>query len=107
MAISFFKNKRAVAGLVIVVLIMFFAIFGPMMNSYSYKDIISVTSAEGKQIVAKGIGPIITQVMFFIPTAIFTEAFLSFVGVGIVLPECSIGSLIEAGFNFCFPLPRA
>ena len=44
-------------------------------------------------------GPIITQVMFSIPTAIFTEAFLSFVGVGIVIPECSIGSLIEDGFN--------
>ena len=264
-AVSFFKNKRAVAGLVIVALIMFFAIFGPMMNSYSYKDIVSVTNAEGKQIVAKGIGPqisgilqgsgqnvelfaehtflfgtddvgrdlwtrtwdgarvsliiafvtividmiigmsyglisgffggmadnimqriveisnsvprlvivsvlaifmpkgmflvivallltewigmskisraemlklkeqeyvlasrtlgagsfhiifrqilpntigpIITQVMFSIPTAIFTEAFLSFVGVGIVLPECSIGSLIEAGFNNITTLP--
>lgn len=264
-AISFFKNKRAVAGLVIVALIMFFAIFGPMMNSYSYKDIISVTSAEGKQIVAKGIGPqisgliqgsgqnvelfaehtflfgtddvgrdlwtrtwdgarvsliiafvtividmiigmsyglisgffggmvdnimqriveisnsvprlvivsvlaifmpkgmflvivallltewigmskisraemlklkeqeyvlasrtlgagsfhiifrqilpntigpIITQVMFSIPTAIFTEAFLSFVGVGIVLPQCSIGSLIQAGFDNITTLP--
>jgi len=45
------------------------------------------------------VGPIITQVMFSIPTAIFTEAFLSFVGVGIVLPECSVGSLIEDGFN--------
>ena len=29
--------------------------------------------------------------MFSIPTAIFTEAFLSFVGVGIMLPECSVG----------------
>lgn len=264
-AISFFRNKRAVTGLVIVALIMFFAIFGPMMNSYGYKDIISVTSAEGKQIVAQGIGPqisgvlqgsgrnaelftdhtflfgtddvgrdlwtrtwdgarisliiafvtividmiigmsyglisgffggmvdnimqriveisnsvprlvivsvlaifmpkgmflvivallltewigmskisraemlklkeqeyvlasrtlgagsfhiifrqilpntigpIITQMMFSIPTAIFTEAFLSFVGVGIVLPECSIGSLIEAGFNNITTLP--
>ena len=37
--------------------------------------------------------------MFSIPTAIFTEAFLSFVGVGIVLPQCSIGTLIEDGFN--------
>ncbi len=62
-AISFFRNKRAVAGLVIVALIMFFAIFGPMMSSYSYKDIISVTSAEGKQIVAKGIGPQISGVL--------------------------------------------
>ncbi|MBQ9442305.1 MAG: ABC transporter permease [Selenomonadaceae bacterium] len=52
-----------------------------------------------KQILPNTIGPIITQVMFSIPVAIFTEAFLSFVGVGIVLPQCSIGSLIEAGFN--------
>lgn len=263
-AISFFRNKRAVVGLVIVVLIIFFAIFGPMMNSYAYDTIVSVTTEEGKEIVARGIspqipgvisgggstglfadqvflfgtddlgrdlwtrtwhgarisliiafvtiiidmiigmsyglisgffggmtdnimqrvveignsvprlvivsvlaifmpkgmglvivallltewigmskisraemlklkeqeyvlasrtlgagsfhiifkeilpntiGPIITQVMFSIPTAIFTEAFLSFVGVGIVLPQCSIGSLIEDGFNNITTLP--
>lgn len=264
-AISFFRNKRAVVGLVIVLLIMFFAAFGPVMNLYNYDTIVSVTSEEGKQIVARGIGPqisgiiqgsgknaelfadhtflfgtddmgrdlwtrtwegarvsliiafvtiiidmiigmsyglisgffggmtdnimqriveignsvprlvivsvlaifmpkgmvlvivallltewigmskiaraemlklkeheyvlasrtlgagsfhiifkeilpntigpIITQVMFSIPTAIFTEAFLSFVGVGIVLPQCSIGSLIEAGFNNITTLP--
>ena len=264
-AVSFFKNRRAVAGLIIVVLIVFFAAFGPIMNGYAYDDIVSVTSAEGKQIVAKGIGPqvsgvlqgsgqnvelfqdhtflfgtddlgrdlwtrtwqgarislliafitividmivgmsyglisgffggmadnvmqrivevansiprlvivsvlaifmpkgmtlvivallltewigmskisraemlklkeqeyvlasrtlgagsfhiifkeilpntigpIITQVMFSIPTAIFTEAFLSFVGVGIVKPQCSIGSLIEDGFNNITTLP--
>ena len=45
------------------------------------------------------IGPIITQVMFSIPTAIFTEAFLSFVGLGIPVPRCSLGSLISEGFN--------
>ena len=58
-----------------------------------------------KQILPNTIGPIITQVMFSIPVAIFTEAFLSFVGVGIVLPQCSIGSLIEAGFNNVTILP--
>ena len=264
-AVSFFKNRRAVAGLIIVVLMVFFAAFGPVMNGYAYDDIVSVTSAEGKQIVANGIGPqvsgvlqgsgqnvelfqdhtflfgtddlgrdlwtrtwqgarislliafvtividmivgmsyglisgffggmadnvmqrivevansiprlvivsvlaifmpkgmtlvivallltewigmskisraemlklkeqeyvlasrtlgagsfhiifkeilpntigpIITQVMFSIPTAIFTEAFLSFVGVGIVKPQCSIGSLIEDGFNNITTLP--
>ena len=57
------------------------------------------------QILPNTIGPIITQVMFSIPTAIFTEAFLSFVGVGIVLPQCSIGSLIEDGFNNITTLP--
>ena len=57
------------------------------------------------QILPNTIGPIITQVMFSIPTAIFTEAFLSFVGVGIMLPQCSIGSLIESGFNNITTLP--
>ena len=57
------------------------------------------------QILPNTIGPIITQVMFSIPVAIFTEAFLSFVGVGIVLPQCSLGSLIEAGFNNITVLP--
>ena len=51
------------------------------------------------------VGPVITQVMFSIPTAIFTEAFLSFVGVGIMLPQCSVGSLIEDGFNNITTLP--
>ena len=50
-----------------------------------------------KEILPNIIGPIITQVMFSIPTAIFTEAFLSFVGLGI--PQCSLGSLISEGFN--------
>lgn len=45
------------------------------------------------------IGQIITQLMFTIPTAIFTEAFLSFVGLGIPVPQCSLGSLINDAFN--------
>ncbi|MBQ6366195.1 MAG: ABC transporter permease [Oscillospiraceae bacterium] len=58
-----------------------------------------------KDVLPNTIGPIITQVMFSIPTAIFTEAFLSFVGVGIMLPQCSVGSLIEDGFNNITTLP--
>ena len=242
-AIHFFRNKRAVTGLVIVLLIVFFAVFGPMMSRYGYKDIVSITTkvnGRNRQITAGGlapripwlhkllggeayedqfadrtfifgtddmgrdlwtrtwhgarvslliafitilidmivgmsyglvsgyfggvtdnimqrfvevansvprlvivsvlaifmkkgmglvivallltewigmskiaraemlpniIGPIITQVMFSIPTAIFTEAFLSFVGVGIVLPQCSVGTLIEDGFNNITTLP--
>lgn len=53
-----------------------------------------------KEVLPNIIGPIITQVMFSIPTAIFTEAFLSFVGLGIPVPQCSLGSLISEGFNF-------
>ncbi len=52
-----------------------------------------------KEVLPNIIGPVITQVMFSIPTAIFTEAFLSFVGLGIPVPQCSLGSLISEGFN--------
>ena len=52
-----------------------------------------------KEAVPNIVGPVITQVMFSIPTAIFTEAFLSFVGLGIPVPNCSLGSLISEGFN--------
>lgn len=40
-------------------------------------------------------GPIIVNLTFMIPKAIFTEAFLSFVGVGISAPVASLGTLIQ------------
>lgn len=40
-------------------------------------------------------GPIIVNLTFMIPKAIFTEAFLSFVGVGISAPAASLGTLIQ------------
>ncbi len=45
------------------------------------------------------IGQLITNTMFSIPNAIFTEAFLSFVGLGIPEPMCSLGSLISYAFK--------
>jgi oligopeptide transport system permease protein len=35
--------------------------------------------------------------MFTIPSAIFAEAFLSFIGLGIQVPQASLGSLIDSG----------
>jgi oligopeptide transport system permease protein len=52
-----------------------------------------------REVLPNIIGQIITQLMFSIPTAIFTEAFLSFVGLGIPVPQCSLGSLINDAFN--------
>ena len=52
-----------------------------------------------KEVLPNTIGQLITQLMFSIPTAIFTEAFLSFVGLGIPVPQCSLGSLISEAFN--------
>ena len=40
---------------------------------------------------------IIIQTMFSIPTAIFFEAFLSFIGIGIPAPNASLGTLMNDG----------
>ena len=53
-----------------------------------------------KDLIPNTVSVIVINVMFTIPSAIFTEAFLSFVGLGIPVPQCSLGSLISDGFNF-------
>ena len=50
-----------------------------------------------KHLIPNSLGPIIVNLMFTIPSAIFAEAFLSFIGLGIQVPEASLGSLIDAG----------
>ncbi len=42
-------------------------------------------------------GLLITSMTFAIPQAIFTEAFLSYIGLGIASPECSLGLLAKSG----------
>src|SRR5699024_8356326 len=49
---------------------------------------------------------IIIQVMFSIPTAIFFEAFLSFIGIGIPAPNASLGTLINDGYKTFRFLPH-
>lgn len=46
------------------------------------------------------VGQIITQTMFSIPSAIFTEAFLAFVGLGIPAPLASLGTMINDAYKF-------
>ncbi|WP_251553617.1 ABC transporter permease [Neobacillus muris] len=45
------------------------------------------------------IGLIVINMMFTIPSAIFTEAFLSFIGLGLQEPHASLGVLINDGFK--------
>lgn len=52
-----------------------------------------------KHLMPNVMGPIIVTTMFTIPSAIFTEAFLSFIGLGIRPPEASLGSLVNDGFK--------
>lgn len=44
-------------------------------------------------------GVVIINTMFTIPSAIFFEAFLSFIGLGLQAPQVSLGTLIEDGFQ--------
>ena len=48
-----------------------------------------------RHLILNSMGPIIVTVTLMIPQAIFTEAFLSFVGVGISAPQASWGTLAQ------------
>lgn len=50
-----------------------------------------------RHILPNAIGPIITQATFAVPSAIFTESFLAYLGLGIQAPEPSIGVLLAEG----------
>jgi oligopeptide transport system permease protein len=52
-----------------------------------------------REILPNTLGQIITSMMFSIPNAIFTEAFLAFIGLGVPLPRASLGSLISDAFK--------
>lgn len=51
-------------------------------------------------------GIIIIQTVFSIPSAIFFEAFLSFIGLGIPAPSASLGTLINDGYKTFRFLPH-
>lgn len=52
-----------------------------------------------KQLFPNMLGIIIVNMMFTIPSAIFTEAFLSFIGLGLQEPLASLGMLINDGYQ--------
>ena len=51
-------------------------------------------------------GQVITMSMFSIPSAIFTEAFLAFIGLGLQAPMASVGSLISDGYKSMTIMPH-
>lgn len=56
-----------------------------------------------RHILPNTVGVIITRTMFTIPAAIFLEALLSFIGIGVKVPNASLGTLLnegEKGFQF-------
>lgn len=63
----------------------------------------SPTKIAWKHLIPNLSSIIIIQTMYTIPSAIFFEAFLSFIGIGITAPETSLGVLLNEGQkNFQF-----
>lgn len=58
-----------------------------------------------RHLVPNALGIIIVQITFVVPVAIFTEAFLSFIGLGIRPPLASLGSLLSDGVNVMRSFP--
>lgn len=52
-----------------------------------------------KEVLPNIFSQLLIMSMFSIPSAIFTEAFLAFVGIGIPVPMASLGSLISENFK--------
>ena len=58
-----------------------------------------------RHLVKNSIGPIIVNTTLMVPSAIFTEAFLSFVGIGISIPMASWGTMANEAKNMLFSAP--
>jgi oligopeptide transport system permease protein len=58
-----------------------------------------------KHIIPNSMGAILVNVMLSIPAAIFAEAFLSFLGLGIEIPKASWGTLANEGFVYASSYP--
>ncbi|MGG1676575.1 oligopeptide ABC transporter permease [Neobacillus sp. NRS-1170] len=58
-----------------------------------------------KHMIPNMFGVIIINTMFSIPNAIFFEAFLSFIGLGLQEPNASLGTLVNDGFKSMIAFP--
>lgn len=67
---------------------------------------VSNTKLIFKHILPNTLGPIIVTSMFTVPSAIFFEAFLSFIGLGIPAPQASLGSLVDTGRKMLLIYPH-
>ena len=59
-----------------------------------------------RHILPNSVGPLITRTMVNLPSAIFTESFLAYIGLGLAPPEPSIGTLLSAGQKVLLQYPH-
>lgn len=77
------------------------------------RDFFSAARASGsrhgrlvaRHVIPNALGPVIVSVTFGVPSAIFAEAFLSFVGVGLRPPTPSWGVMIFEGYQAIYAHP--
>lgn len=60
-----------------------------------------------KHLIPNTVGVIVINTMFTIPSAVFTEAYLSFIGLGLQEPNASLGVLINNGYAVLQSYPHA
>jgi oligopeptide transport system permease protein len=60
-----------------------------------------------KHLLPNSLGPIIVTLTFGIPQAIFLEAVLSFLGVGIAPPQPTWGRMVSSGYETIYATPTA
>lgn len=85
---------------------------GQIMSLKS-RDFVSAAKTMGgtgnyitwRHLLPNSLGPVIVSVTFNIPRAIFTEAALSYIGIGVKPPTPSWGAMIQDGFNLIFSKP--
>lgn len=78
--------------------------------SIKSRDFVSAARAMGgrgsyitwRHLLPNSLSPVIVSITFNIPRAIFTEAALSFIGIGVPPPTPSWGTMIADGYNVIF-----
>jgi oligopeptide transport system permease protein len=81
--------------------------------SLKQRDFITAARAMGgsaqyrtfRHLIPNSLGPIIVLVTFSVPRAIFMEAALSYIGIGIKPPTPSWGTMISDGYSVIFAAP--
>jgi oligopeptide transport system permease protein len=82
--------------------------------SLKQRDFVTAARAMGgkggyitlRHLLPNSLGPIIVAITFGVPRAIFAEAALSYIGIGVKPPTPSWGAMIQTGYNVMFIAPH-
>lgn len=66
---------------------------------------VSKTKIIVRHLLPNALGPIIVSMTMMIPTAVFTESFLSFIGLGVSAPQASWGTLANDALGQLYTYP--